>query len=177
MSVGRTDKTLCPVSAVLTRPGAALSVSRWQISHTGKVGDGGEGSYLSSGSGQLTVLGAQLPERRSNYSCQAGDCRGDDPKVRPMEEQRLPDVHKDAKTRAGGSVSGYGMGYKPVRDHKLRRGVGHKGGSLGGLGLGLVRKEGRHLQPPVHPTPHLPFSTEGERDNVWILESINVNPK
>ena len=54
----------------------ALSVSRWQIPHTGKVGDGGEGSYLSSRSGQLTVLGAQLPERHSNYSCQAGDCRG-----------------------------------------------------------------------------------------------------
>ena len=34
----------------------------------GKIGDGGKGSYLSSGSGQLTVLGAQLPERCSNYS-------------------------------------------------------------------------------------------------------------
>ena len=59
VSVGRTDKALCPVLAVpaymAVRGPAALSVSRC---HTGKVGDGGEGSYLSSRSGQLTVLGA-----------------------------------------------------------------------------------------------------------------------
>ena len=74
---GRTDKALCPVSCwhIWQLEDQAwccsFSFKTADRSHS-KVGNGGKGSYLSMGSGQLTVLGAQLPERCSNYSCQAG---------------------------------------------------------------------------------------------------------
>ena len=76
VSVGRTDKALCPVSAVLAYmavrgpgPGSLFQFQDGRFLTRARLVMRSEGSYLGSGSGQLTVLGAQLPERCSNYSC------------------------------------------------------------------------------------------------------------
>ena len=79
VSVGRTDKALCSVSAVLAYiymavrgpgPGPLFQFQDGRFLTRARLVME-EGSYLSSGSGQLTVLGAQLPERRSNWSTAA----------------------------------------------------------------------------------------------------------
>ena len=93
VSVGRTDKALCPVSAVLAYmavrgpgPGSLFQFQDGRFLTRARLVMRGEGSYLGSGSGQLTVLGAQLPERCSNYSCQT------DATIQKLEEQRLPKI-------------------------------------------------------------------------------------
>ena len=96
VSVGRTDKALCPVSAVLAccscmavrgpGPGSLFQFQDGRFLTRARLVMRDEGSYLGSGSGQLTVLGAQLPERCSNYSCQA------EATIQKLEEQRLPKI-------------------------------------------------------------------------------------
>ena len=93
VSVGRTDKALCPVSAVLAYmavrgpgPGSLFQFQDGRFLTRARLVMRGEGSYLGSGSGQLTVLGAQLPKRCSNYSCQA------EATIQKLEEQRLPKI-------------------------------------------------------------------------------------
>ena len=103
-----------------------------------------------------------------------GIAEGDDPKVRPMEEQRLPAIHKDAKTRAGGSVTvpgrqpmrlrrtKYGMGYRPIRDHKVWGKFGRfgpriypqkRGKQLGGSRDWSARRAVNHSHPCIVPRP------------------------